>query len=482
MLKFDWFRGLRNRHNGRRLRRPRSGWRQPSYACPAECLEVRTLLTAGNVAVAVANGVVTLTGDSGNHNVAATIVSGKLHLDGTADGTTFTDATHTTGVTTLDVDLPANGLVVTMQGGDDAVSFNASGLASISGNVLVNLGNGTNSLSLTNATITGSTTVDGGSGNDSITLSSDTFGSLAVHAGGGTNSVTLTSDTLNGKTFESIFAGLPTLSNLFTAVQNSVQHVFSLLPSTPLLSSIESTVLNAISTVETTLNNLFSSLPSIAHVAGGVNVGGSLVIDGGSGDDTVGLSSVTGTTSPWTVSLGGGTNSLTMTSVQTKAPLVVSGTTGTDTVTTTGSTFGSTVTVNTGSGSGSQILVHSSTFEAPAYLSTGLSTSPTITVEGSTFQSTATFNEVGTTANPATLNLQSTASGTTTFQGPVFATLGPSATINLGNGASDQVIFESLALFTGNALSPATINVSAAGTTFSPFGLTLTFVNRNNIP
>lgn len=478
MLLTGWLRQWRKRRQGLRLRRRTAGF-QPCYGWAAECLEARTLLSGQNVAVTVAAGVVTLTGDSGNHNVAASIVSGQLHLVGTG-GTTFTDATHTTGVTTLDVALPTSGLVITMQGGDDVVTLDGTGLSSLSGNVAVTLGNGTNSLDFNHVTVSGSTTVTGGSGGDSLTLSNDNFGSLAVHAGNGTNSVTLTNDTLNGKTFESIFAGLPTLSGLFAKVESSVQHVFSLLPSTPLLSSIESTVLNAISTVETSLNNLFSSLPHFASVAGGVSVGGSLVIDGGSGDDTVGLTGVQGTTSPWTVALGNGTNSLTMTSVQTKAPLVVTGGSGKNTVTAASSTFGSTVSVNTGTGSGDSITVHSSTFEAPAYLSTGTGDNPTISVDGSTFQSTATFNEAGTGDQ---LNLQSTASGTTTFQGPVFTTLGPAGTADLGNGASDQVIFQSLALFTGNPTSFATINVSTAGTTFSSlFPPIFTFATRNDVP
>ncbi|MGE5194306.1 MAG: hypothetical protein ACM3U2_17590, partial [Deltaproteobacteria bacterium] len=123
----------------------------------AECLEVRALLS--NIAVATTGGVITLTGDSGDHTMTASVVGSNLELVGSG-GTTFTYNSTTSA--TVDIPLSSigtiKGIVMTMQGGNDSITFDAANLGTISGSVLVNLGNGTNSLDFKDATVTGKMT------------------------------------------------------------------------------------------------------------------------------------------------------------------------------------------------------------------------------------------------------------------------------------------------------------------------------------
>src|SRR5258708_5114120 len=129
MLMTHWLNRWRHAREQRRLRRPRQGAvSRPFLGWQAECLEARTLLS--NIAVTAHNGIVQLNGDSGNHTVNATIVSGNLHLVGSG-GTTFTFNGTTNA--TIDIPLSSVGTVkeidVNMQGADDPITFNATGLA-----------------------------------------------------------------------------------------------------------------------------------------------------------------------------------------------------------------------------------------------------------------------------------------------------------------------------------------------------------------
>jgi len=76
MLLKNWFATLSEHRCQSRMRQRRGEWRPASVA--AECLESRALLS--NVAVTSQAGVVTLTGDTGAHTVAAAVVNGQLEL------------------------------------------------------------------------------------------------------------------------------------------------------------------------------------------------------------------------------------------------------------------------------------------------------------------------------------------------------------------------------------------------------------------
>src|SRR5438105_1622684 len=143
MLITDWLQQWRGRREKRRLRRPRYRSGRLIAGWAAECLEARTLLS--NVAVSVDDGVVKLAGDTGDHTIDVSVVSGNLRLVGSS-GTTFTF----NGTTSASTDLPLSpigtirGFEITMQGGNDTIHFDATNLGTIAGKVEVNLGDGTN--------------------------------------------------------------------------------------------------------------------------------------------------------------------------------------------------------------------------------------------------------------------------------------------------------------------------------------------------
>ncbi len=359
-----------------------------------------------NIAVTAQNGVVEFKGDSGNHTMTATIVSGNLHLVGTG-GTTFTFNGTTNA--TIDIPLSSIGTVkeidVNMQGGDDSITFDATGLSAISGDVNFNLGDGANTLVFTNATVTGRATVNGGANADSVQLTNDTLGSLKISTGNGNDTTTLTTVTLKSTRGQGVRA------------------------------------------------------------AGGLNIK-----TGGGNDTTVLTSVTGANTrrpaSRWDIALGSGADTTTLTSVQTHSRLMVTSGDGNNVVTTNTSTFGAPVKVKLGDGQ-NQININTSTFDRRAVVKAGDGNSSAISVEGSTFNRPVRFAAGGTNAQ---LNVESTGSGgaPTTFHGRVVVRMpGPSAVVNFGSATStDKVVFDrNVFVFGGDP--EATVNVATADTTFN---------------
>jgi hypothetical protein len=418
MLMTHWLNRWRHARERRRLRRPRHGAvSRPFLGWQAECLEARTLLS--NIAVTAHNGVVQFNGDSGNHTVSATIVSGNLHLVGTG-GTTFTFNGTTNA--TIDVPLSSIGTVkeidVNMQGGDDSITFDATGLAAISGDVNFNLGDGANTLVFTHATVTGRVTVNGGANADSVQLTNDTLGSLVISTGDGNDTTTLTSVTLSATRGH----GRRAAGGLVIETGNGND-----------------------TTTLTTVTGANSRRPAAR----------------------------------WDISLGSGTNTTTLTSVQTQSRLRMTSGDGNNVVTSNTSTFGAPVKVRLGDGQ-NQINVNTSTFDRRAVLKAGDGNSSAINVEGSTFNRPVRFVAGGSNAQ---LNVESTGSGgaPTTFHGRVVVRMpGPSAVVNFGSATStDKVVFDrNVFVFGGDPA--ATVNVATADTTFNK-SLRLFRATRHNV-
>jgi hypothetical protein len=420
----NWF-APRNRP---RLRKTNNSSHGLFSNCAAECLEVRALLS--NVNVSLNAGFLNFFGDDGNHTIAASVSGGNLQLAGSS-GTTFTFQ----GATNANVSIPVTslkGISFFMRGGDDAITFDAANLGTIDGNVNAFLGNGANSFTFKNATVTETTLVIGGSGADTVLLSNDTLHNVSLFTGGGTDSVTLTSVTL------------------------ATEQVFE---------------------------DLIAAVPSLAQSLGDITIGGSLNVGLGSDGSTLDLNTVSADQAMfngfWGVWLGGGNGTANLSSVQTHGTTIVSGGTGSK-VETHGSTFGGTTILGV-SGNSAQIDVNTSTFADPAILSTGVGDSQTIAVNDSTFQSSSTFIEVG---KQSTLNLEAaTASGAgSTFKGPVTAIIpGPSAVANLGNPAtSNKLTFSDAAIFVGG-FPEATVNIATANTTLDNNKLVLISAKRQNV-
>src|SRR5262245_26352865 len=210
MLIRHWLQNWRVRRQRMRScrRRDVSSWRLNSL--PAECLESRALLS--NVAVTTDTGIITLSGDTGDHSFTAAVVdlSGVLNLVLTgASGTEFTFGSTTAA--TIDIPLSTigtiNGLEITMQGGADTISFDATNLGTISGDAIMKLGDGINSLTFQNATVTGRAVVDGGSGVDTIQLTGDTLGAVSICTGEEGDTIGLTTVTITGQPTHPDFVG-----------------------------------------------------------------------------------------------------------------------------------------------------------------------------------------------------------------------------------------------------------------------------------
>jgi hypothetical protein len=425
----------------------------------AECLEARALLS--NVAVTAANGNIQLTGDSGDHTFSASVVGGNLELAGSA-GTEFTfDGTT---AATVDVPLSAVGtihrLAIDMPAGNDAITFDATNLGTIVGNVTVHLGNGTNSLTFSHATVDGKVSVLGGSGADTIDLSNDTVRKIAICTGDGNDSVTL--DTV---TFQNSFSTSDSDSDTDGSLTGDGDFLADLIDST---------------------------LAAVQDLVG--SLGPSLVVTGGNGNDTIHVTSVTGPTSSsswldnllaglgnqWQIFLGSGTNSVTLDSDQAPRSVSVLGITGNDTVDVTGTTVGGLANVNFGLGQG-QITVDTSTFNGPALLSTGFGgSSQSISVNDSTFNSVAAFTVPGSGAN---LDLETggqSGPGTTFHQPIVVAMPGPSAVADFGSSAPNNTLaFDSFVSVFGG-FPAATVNI-ASTTTIDNDKLFLFSADRVNV-
>jgi hypothetical protein len=421
MLKSNWFNLLRNRRKKVRSRRLRqSGSSLPAHWV-AECLEARALLS--NVTVTIDQGTLDLVGDADDHTFDVSVVGTDLELAGSA-GTTFTF----NGTTNATVDVPLASIAsiktiaISMQGGDDTISVDATDLGTISAEVDVVLGDGTNSFTLTNATATGQLVVVGGSGDDTVSISDSTLHTVVLFTGAGDDTVDMSSVTLQ--------AG-------------------------PRTKAKES-----------------------------ADVAAQLDIDTGDGDDTVTLTSVTEDsakgTGAWLIRTGKGNDSVSLHTVETQNRTRVVGGGGDDTFTTTDSTFTG-VARFVGTSGNDQISVDTSSFNNRAFFRTGGGDTQNITVTASTFEKAVHFEMAG---KDAVLDVESgtTADAGTTFHGRVVARLtGPSAVANFGDSSSgNTLVFDKRVIVIGG-IPKATVNIAGTGVTIGKHKLLLILATKHTV-
>jgi hypothetical protein len=416
MLLKNWLTGLSELRRQRRLNRPRY-FESRLTNLAAECLESRALLS--NIAVTVQAGVISLTGDMGDHAVAASVVSGQLELVG-SNGTDFTFNGNT--ATTIDVPLsgPIKALHVNLQqAGNNTLTFDGTNLPAISGNVVMQLGNGADTIVFENTTVKGVVDVNAGNGGDSIQVLHATVGGLAIFTGSGNDSILVSSVTIQGPG-------------------------------------------------QGQSGNGGSKSDLVDGNAG--TTGHPLVISTGAGDDTVELDSVVSTGQAlggkWQIDVGSGNDTVTMDFDSDHGFLdVTAAGSGNDVVTISHSIFGKQVSVSLPNGQ-EQIVVNGDTFNGAVNLATGTGSGSSISVEESGFRTVASFAMAG--AN-AILNLETgTLAGPgTLFEGPVFISLsGASSIANLGtNTIGDKLRFDKVVHITGGKPA-ATVNVVDANVTF----------------
>ncbi len=493
MLLVNWFSKLRNLGEQRRSRRRTRRASRRSIArydwAAVECLEARTLLS--NVAVAVTGGVISLTGDSGNHTVHAAVVnlpSGNTtvpNLEFTGTGNTTFSFGNTTNVTTLDIPLSQigaiNGLTISMQAGDDAVTFDATNLGTISGAVSVQLGSGTNSFVFNDATVTGKMSVRGGTGNDTIQMTNDNLATLGIDTGDGTDAVTLTSLTIAGTDETPADTGLQGfVDNLVTSVEGFLSDLLG-----DLQSRLPDQFGGALSGLGQQLQSHFGGNSARTNSATALN------IQMGNGDDSVDLESVTGLAgtgstadsgagqfgqfswlfsnnswqfgNQWKINLGGGNDTVTVNGAQLAQSLAIGAGDGNDTVNLTGSTIGGTTQVNLGSGQ-DNINVQSSTFTGRTSLSTGSGDSSTISIDDSTFNARTKIAMGGSNAN-LNIETQGTPGPGTTFDAPLTVKFfGPSATATFGSSSPDDTLTFNSRVFVFGGIPAATVAIDPSVT------------------
>lgn len=414
MLMTSWLNHWNARRQLRKTRRPRHNGRRVFTSWAAECLEDRTLLS--NIAISAAAGVVALAGDSGNHDLTATVTNGNLEFVGSY-GTTLT-YNHTTS-TVVDVPLSQIGQVqalhISMQGsGTNNIDFDAQDLGTINGNVVINLGNGGGSLNFLDADVTGIVAVhSGGTGDAAITLVNDTVGGVSIHTGAGDDTILLADVTLQAR-------------QLFSP-------------------------------------NSFSDLPFDSW-----NLGSALVIDTGAGNDTVELDSVIGDSSNWGNQwqiTSSGNDAVTFVSDVDNGSLFISGwMSGNDSVSISDSTFGQNVFISLPMGQ-DQIQINGSTFEGAVFLTTGFGSGSSISIDDSQFESLAAITMFGSNAE-LDIETAGVSGPGTEFQGPVLIDLlGSSSTVNLGtNSVSNALTFDSFVSILGSCSS--TVNIDDANVWF----------------
>jgi hypothetical protein len=415
MLLKNWFSGLSEVRRQRRLKRSRyvGNWRLTNLA--AECLETRALLS--NIAVTVQSGVITLTGDAGDHEFAAAVVAGQLELTGSS-GTEFTFNGTTAATVDIPLDSPIKALHINLQeASNNTFTFDGTDLPAISGNVVMQLGDGTDTVVFQDTTVNGIVDIHSGNGGDTIWVLNDSVRGLAIFTGSGNDSILVSDVTLQG--------------------------------------------------------------PGQGQTGGGSNAdlvdgnagkpGHPLVISTDLGDDTVEVDSVVSAGKAlggkWQIKLGEGNDSVTMDSVEDHGFLAITATgTGNDVVTITNSSFGKHVAVTLPDGQ-EQIVVSGVTFGGKVDLVTGTGSGSTISVDDSTFEKVAKFTMKG---DDATLNIETAAANGegTEFKLPVFVTLsGASGIVNLGIAGGDSLTFDKVVHITGG-LPVATVNVVDANVTF----------------
>lgn len=412
-------------------RRHADGWHSANLA--AECLECRALLS--NIAVTSQAGVITLTGDTGAHTVAAAVVGGQLELTG-SNGTEFTF----NGTTAATVDIPLNGSLKALhvnlqQSGtnNDSLTFDGTNLPAISGNVIVQLGDGADTVVFGNTTVNGVLDVHAGNGGDSIQVQNDTVRGLALFTGAGNDSILVSNVTLQGPG-KGQSAGGGSNGDLIDGNAGKPGHP--------------------------------------------------LVISTGAGDDTVEVDTVVLTGKAlggkWQINVGTGNDTVTMNSVADHGFLSVQAAgPGNDVVTITNSTFGKQVNIALPDGQ-EQIVLNGDTFDAKVTLATGTGSGSSISVDDSDFSKGASFRMAG---EKSVLNLETAnvAGSGTEFQGPVtIEQVGASATANLGtNTVGNTLTFDKVVHLTGG-LPVATVTVADANVTFKK-QLQLTNANRVDV-
>jgi hypothetical protein len=427
MLLKNWFATLSEHRCQSRMRQRRGEWRPASVA--AECLESRALLS--NVAVTSQAGVVTLTGDTGAHTVAAAVVNGQLELTG-GNGTEFTF----NGTTAATVDIPLNGSLAALhvnfqQSGTNADSFTFDGtnLPAIAGNVIVQLGDGADTVVFGNTTVNGVLDVHAGNGGDTIQVANDTVRGLALFTGSGNDSILVSNVTLQG----------PGHGNGNGQGQDG--------------------------------NGQGQNGNGDLIDGNAGKPGHPLVISTGDGDDSVEVDSVVSTGKAlggkWQIDVGSGNDTVTMNSDYDHGFLSVVGTgSGNDSVTIGNSTFGKQVRIALPDGL-ETIALSGDTFDAKVTLATGTGSGSSISVDDSDFGKGALFNMAG---DNSVLNLETAnVSGPgTEFHGPVFIEqVGASAAANFGtNTVGNTLTFDKVVHLTGGT-PVATVTVADANVAFN---------------
>jgi hypothetical protein len=266
-----------------------------------ETLEQRLALTVG---VELNNGLLSITGDA--DGPVAVLVGTQTFGTETALGVTVVDNGAPIGTPvrltelTSGVQVKLNGTGV---GADDQVTIDLGDQTLRHLNV--DLGEGTNRLTIANGTISRSVSVRGGSGADTVTVAADAVldSTLMLSLGSGANSINIAGDvgTVLARTNE----GLDQLAIVAGAI---VDHLFAKLGNGENASIIEGIV---------------------ARVAN---------VDGGNGDDNL---TITGTVNNLVALLGSGNNDVTITGDVTKTAAITTRSNGTDNVTVTGDVGGS---------------------------------------------------------------------------------------------------------------------------------------------
>jgi hypothetical protein len=209
---------------------PRSVCPRHRPAARRAALALQTLegrdVPAGNVFASLsATGVLTLVGDNAANAVTIRITGTSVTVAG--DPGTTVD-----GLPLVSAPRAVQAVQAAMNGGNDVVRIDPTANFFVPGSVAVNLGEGTNSLSLQTAgrIVLGSLAVAGGTGNDAIAVAggfgtgSIITGAASIGTGGGANAVTLRRVAVGGPVAVATGDGADTLTidastffNTFTA-------------------------------------------------------------------------------------------------------------------------------------------------------------------------------------------------------------------------------------------------------------------------
>src|SRR5436190_15905870 len=166
--------------------------------CVFESLESRQML-AGDVTAQIHNGNLIIKGDS-NDNVVAVTQSGTT-ITVTGTGTTVNGGTTPAVLTGF-----TGGIKLKMKGGNDGVTL--TGLTATE--LEADLGKGNDTLDIENCTVNGETELEGEKGNDTVTIDTATTtetpissrfnGVLDIDLGKGTDTLRMLNATVTGKT------------------------------------------------------------------------------------------------------------------------------------------------------------------------------------------------------------------------------------------------------------------------------------------